>query len=236
MSPQDTRRHTRYDVDGVEGTLAVSTEARILNMSLTGLAVETTSLLRLGGRYVLRLPHRESELRLDATVEWCHLVGTRRDDHGDSVPVYQSGLDFRESLDDRARQILVFLQEHIVMDVNRRLAGRFRAKRAIAAAISARYPFEVRRLSFSGMLIDTPYAPEVGDQIEMEVDCPTGPFQAPGAVRFVQQGVAERIAAAGGAAASAPTPDLPWLAGVEFGDLDPEARDCLARLIQSLIE
>jgi hypothetical protein len=213
----------------------VSTEARILNMSLTGLAVETTSLLRLGGHYVLRLPHREGELRPDATVEWCHLVGTRRDDHGDSVPVYQSGLDFRESLDDRARHILAFLQEHIVMDVNRRLAGRFRPKQAIAAALSARYPFEVRRLSLAGMLIDTPYAPEVGDQIEMEVDCPTGPFQALGAVRFVQQGVAEKVAAAGGAAASAAA-DLPWLAGVEFGELDPEARDCLTRLIQSLIE
>ena len=236
MSSQDSRRHTRYDVDDVEGTLAVSTEARILNMSLTGLAVETTSLLRLGGRYVLRLPHREGELRLDTTVEWCHLVGTRRDDHGDSVPIYQAGLDFRESLDDRARDILAFLQEHIVMDLNRRVAGRFRPKRVIAAALSARYPFEVRRLSLSGMLIDTPYAPEVGDQIEMEVDCPSGPFQTLGAVRFVQQGVGEKVAAAGGAGASAAAADPPWLAGVEFGELDPEARACLERLIRSLIE
>jgi hypothetical protein len=232
---QDTRRHKRYDVDGVEGMLAVSTEARILNMSLTGLAVETTSMLRLGAHYVLRLPVTDGELRVDATVEWCHLVGTRRTDAGDSVPVYHAGLDFRESLDDRARQILAFLQEHIVMDINRRLAGRFRPKRAIAAALSTRYPFEVRRLSLSGMLIDTPYAPEVGDQIEMEVDCPTGPFEAVGAVRYVQQGSAERVAAAGGAA-NGPISELPWLAGVEFAALEPEARDSLTRLIQSLIE
>lgn len=234
---QETRRHKRYDVDGVEGTLAVSTEARILNMSLTGLAVETTAMLRLGAHYVLRLPQGEGgELRVDATVEWCHLVGTRRTDAGDSVPVYQAGLDFRESLDDRARQILVFLQEHIVMDVNRRLAGRFRPKRAIAAALSTRYPFEVRRLSLSGMLIDTPYAPEVGDQIELEVDGPTGAFEAAGAVRYVQQRAAERVAAAGGASGGGSAPDLAWLAGVEFADLDPEARESLTRLIQSLLE
>jgi hypothetical protein len=236
VTSQDTRRHKRYDVDGVEGSLVVSTDARILNMSLTGLAVETTSLLRLGASYTLRLPQGDSELRLKTTVEWCHLVGTRRTEQGDSVAVYQAGLDFRESLDERARQILAFLQEHIVMDVNRRLAGRFRPRQRLAAALSTRYPFEVRRLSLSGMLIDTPYAPDVGDQLEMEVDSPTGTFAALGAVRYVQQGSGEKLAAGGGSAASPASPEPGWMAGVEFASLEPEARESLTRLIQSLIE
>jgi hypothetical protein len=217
----------------VDGTLVVSLDARVLNMSLTGLAVETTALLRLGATYWLRLPRGEEELTFQATVAWCHLVRTRRNPDGESVPVYHAGLDFRASLDDRARQILVFLKEHALMEVGERLAGRFSPRHRLAAELSSRYPFEVRRLSLSGMLIETPFAPEIGDQIEMEIDAPTGAFTATGAVRYVEPQAPET---AGDAAPGDPAADEGgWLAGVELLRLEPEARDRLAQLLQSLL-
>ena len=246
MSSEESRRHERYDVEGVDGTLVVSLEGRVLNMSLTGLAVETTSLLRLGATYWLRLPQGRDELRFQATVAWCHLERTRRNPQGESVPVYHAGLDFRESLDERTRQMLVFLKEHSILEVGERIAGRFQPRHKLSAELSVRYPFEVRRLSLSGMLIETDFAPELGDTLEMEIDAPTGAISALGAVRYLQPtsgapadveppaGANEVPAAASSPAAGAP--ESGWMAGIEFARLDADARDRLGRLVQSLQE
>lgn len=236
-SGTSTRRHKRYEVDGVEGTLVVSHDARVLNMSLTGLAVETTSLLKLGSSYWVRLPQGEGELKFKATVSWCRLVGVRRSASGDSGPVYNAGLDFRESLDERARQILVFLQEHVVMEVGERLAGRFRPREEVPAELSGRHPFEVRRLSLTGLLIETPFAPDLGTQLEMELDAPTGPFAAVGVVRYLQppgDGATDPVP--GHALGSPVRMEGGWMVGIEFAELDPAGRERLTRLIQSLLE
>jgi hypothetical protein len=258
VSSEENRRHERHDVEGVDGTLVVSLEGRVLNMSLTGLAVETTSMLRLGATYWLRLPRGGDELRFKATVAWCHLERTRKNHQGESVPVYHAGLDFRESLDERTRQMLVFLKEHSILEVGERIAGRFQPRHKLSAELSVRYPFEVRRLSLSGMLIETEFAPELGDTLEMEIDGPTGSFSALGAVRYLQptssgpadlepgSGARDRPEAArhpsAAPASSAPAPspgasatgEAVWMAGIEFARLDPDARDRLGRLVQSL--
>ena len=71
---EERRRNQRYAVQDVRGMLLLSTEAKIVNMSLTGMAVETESRLRLGRLYSLKLQH-ESELAipLSGTVVWCQL-------------------------------------------------------------------------------------------------------------------------------------------------------------------
>ena len=138
----EPRRHRRYDVTDVRGSLLLSLDARILNMSLTGMAIETGSVLKVGGDYWLRLNQDEGPLRFKTNVKWCHLVRNERNAAGESHAVYHAGLDFRDGLDENARQVLTFLEKHIVVEVDRRLTGRFQLAETRAAAIAIRHDFE----------------------------------------------------------------------------------------------
>src|SRR6185503_7562039 len=156
---REARRFRRFDVADVRGSLLLSLDARLLNMSLTGMAIETSSVLKVGGDYWLRLNQDGANLRFKTNVKWCHLVRNERDAAGEQRAVYHAGLDFRDGLDENARQVLSFLEKHVVVEVDRRLTGRFSLARAQTAAIGVRHDFEVRRLSLGGMLVETVWDP-----------------------------------------------------------------------------
>jgi hypothetical protein len=223
---REQRRHRRYEVAGVEGSLLLSHDARILNMSLTGLLVESNSPLRLGTRTVLRVAQPAGELRFDANVKWCQLVGTSRDGSGAARPVYHAGIDFRETLDERARAVLSFLESPVIDELERRLAGRFQPPEPIAAELTSGEPFEVCKLSLSGLLLRTERPPAFGSEVELEIDTPLGVVHGRAAVRNL-----ERRPAAGASA-----DDGPWLVGIELVRLDADGRQTLTRYIETLLD
>ena len=60
----ERRRSPRYAVHGVRGWLTLHSEARVLNLSLTGMSVETVHPLEVGKGYTIRLAHGDLDLRL----------------------------------------------------------------------------------------------------------------------------------------------------------------------------
>ncbi len=185
MGGEDKRRFKRYDVAGIEGTLVLNFEARVLNMSLTGLSLSTHTALRSGTRYALRVPSEKGEMRFHATVRWCRLVGTEKDARDGFVPVYHAGLDFRDELDAQARELLSFIEAHVVVELERRLAGRFTVAEDTALEVGARSDFVARRLSLSGMLIESDLVPEKGALLQVEVRHDRHPWQARARVAYV---------------------------------------------------
>ena len=202
----------------------LSHDARILNMSLTGLLVETGSLLRVGKGYTLRVPQPAGELRFKAVVQWCRLVGTRKAAGGNEA-VYHAGIDFRGSLDEGARAILAFLEENVTIEVDRRLAGRFHPGHRVVASLSDREEFEVCRLSLSGLLVETVEPPAYDSEVELEVDTPQGKVPARGRVRNLEPRPQDGDGDA----------DARWRVGIELLDLSPEAKRTLTRYIESLL-
>lgn len=219
---RDHRRHRRYDVDDVQGSLVHELDARVLNMSLTGMAIETRTLLKVGGKYWLRLPNEDGTLRLPAHVKWCHLVRTETTKRGDVVPLYQAGIDFRSVLDEKARQVLQFIESHIIVELDSRMFGRFKIDPGGDVDLGEQQDFRVRRVSLSGMLIETPFLPRLDQVFAMEIRPNGTPFDVRGRVRHVErlksgeQGVTE--------------------VGVEFVNLDSESRRALEALIEGVIE
>jgi hypothetical protein len=185
MSGEDKRRFKRYDVEGIEGTLVLNFEARVLNLSLTGLQLSTSTALRSGTRYALRVPSPQGELRFHATVRWCRLTGTEKNARDEFVPVYHAGLDFRDELDQQARELLSFIESHVVVELERRLAGRFTVSEDTSLEIGARGDFVARRLSRSGMLIETDLVPEKGALLSLEVRHDRHPWKAGARVAYV---------------------------------------------------
>jgi len=222
--PAEARRHRRYDVADVRGSLLLSLDARILNMSLTGMAIETGSVLKVGGDYWLRLSQDGDPLRFKTTVQWCRLVRNEKSPAGDSRAVYQAGLDFRDGLDENARQVLAFLEKHIVVEVDRRLTGRFNLAHAKTAAIAVRHDFEVRRLGLGGIMVETVWDPALDSVVDLEVQTPKGVVRTRGRVRSVLPAIGD------------PNGPPVFAVGLEFLGLAPEDQRSLAALVETLLE
>jgi hypothetical protein len=220
----EARRHRRYDVADVRGSLLLSLDARILNMSLTGMAIETGSVLKVGGDYWLRLSQDGDPLRFKTKVQWCHLVRNERDGAGDVRAVYHAGLDFRDGLDEHARQVLAFLEKHIVVEVDRRLTGRFNLAQQRTAAIAVRHDFEVRRLSLGGMMVETVWDPAPDSVVELEVQTGRGVVRTRGKVRSVLPAIGD------------PNGPPVFAVGLEFLGLAPEDARSLTALVERLLE
>lgn len=70
-------------------------DCRLLNISPSGLAIETSVGLRLGVAYPFRLRDGEQTLSTEAKIRWCRLVRNETVD-GESRPVYRAGAAFVE--------------------------------------------------------------------------------------------------------------------------------------------
>jgi len=222
--PIEARRHRRYDVADVRGSLLLSLDARILNMSLTGMLIETGSVLKVGGDHWLRLSQDGDPLRFKAKVQWCHLVRNEKNAAGEVRAVYQAGLDFRDGLDEHARQVLRFLEKHIVVEIDRRLTGRFNLAQTQTAAIAVRHDFEVRRLSLGGIMVETVWDPAPDSVVDLEVQTGRGVVRTRGRVRSVLPAIGD------------PNGPPVFAVGLEFVGLAPEDQRSLTALVETLLE
>lgn len=87
----ERRREGRYAVQDARlngGTV----EARIVDLSHGGLAIETRHGLRVGGRYCFALAGGGPPTRIEVEVRWCRLAAIRRASGGDALPIYLAGL------------------------------------------------------------------------------------------------------------------------------------------------
>lgn len=165
----ERRRHHRHDVQGVSGHLHLSFEAKILNLSFDGMALETHGWLSVGRCYSFELRHGQECLELEGTVAWCRLVGTVRIE-GESVPVYRAGVHFEDILSEKARQVRIFLEHNAWRRVeSTRAFGRFLLRNEGTVGVDFRKEFEVRRLSLSGMLLTSNLVPELQTQFDLEL-------------------------------------------------------------------
>ena len=222
MIEPNHRRHRRYDVEGVHGSLAYEMDAKVLNMSLTGMAMETAAMLKVGSNYRLQVPFEGDVLDLPADVKWCHLVRTEVNVAGEIVPVYQAGIDFRSILDEKARQILAFIESHIIVDLEQRLFGRFRLEEGHSVSLAQDREFQVRRISLSGMLIETSFSPELEEVLDLEMEPGDLVVEVHGRVANIKRFESGEDSLAE--------------VGIEFLHLSPEQRRSLESFIESLLE
>jgi c-di-GMP-binding flagellar brake protein YcgR len=220
---RDRRRHRRYDVEDVRGNLLFTTEVRILNLSLTGMAIETDVFLKVEGRYHLKIRSNEHPLDLEVVVKWCHLDRTERRPDGDVAPVYKAGLDFKDVLGERAREILAFIEDHIVVELDRRILGRFRVEVGDEVDLATTYDFRVLKISRSGMLIRTELEPPVDSRFEMEIRPRNHTVQVLGRVADVSL-------------PTTPPVSEEFEVGVEFVEIANGGRRHLSSFIEELIE
>ncbi len=218
----DRRRHPRHPVSGVSGSLLFTTEGRIVNLSLDGIALETGETLQIGRLYKLKLRHASEELLLKGRVVWCRMVRTDQNDHGEVAPVYAAGIQFEELLSEEAREVYRFLGENAVVSLDKRLFGRFHLEGGHNAQLDLEATFEVRTISLSGMEVQSEAYVEQEALVQCDIETEAGVLELRGRVAYCRW-----------EPESQPRPETRL--GIEFLDLAEEAARGLGDLIKSAL-
>lgn len=221
MTDKERRRHERYDTRDVSGSLLFQTQVDILNISLTGLAVESPHRLEIDRTYDLRIAHDQERVSLSGRVVWCRLAATRRQDKGEIAPVYRAGLRFENTLSDKSQELVRFIEHNAILTLEQRIFGRFKFRAEGSVALDARYDFVVSNLSLAGMRIETDLIPEPDSRFDMRIRLGEMEVAIRGRIAHVQR----RGPAAAGKKRMAAA------AGVEFVETPEAAREQLVRFI-----
>lgn len=215
---EEKRRNPRYPVRDVEGTLLFNIQARILNLSLTGMAVETGTSMRVGRTYSLTLRHGSESLRLAGEVAWCQLRRTRKTHGGDTAPVYEAGIHFEGMLSDRAKQLLHLLEESAIISLETRIAGRFQIADGQPVRMESEQDFLVTQVSASGLQIATEVAPEQDALYTLDLRLPKKTVRTECRVASVRS-------------VEAPEARTSYHVGLEFSGMSAEDRKALETFI-----
>jgi hypothetical protein len=199
----ERRRSPRHAVHEVHGTMHISSDAKVLNMSLIGMAVQSGTAMRVGRSYAITLTNNQKhEFRLQGTVVWCRLRALKKSERGDTSPLYEAGFKFADTLSDKADSLLRFMQESAVVALEQRVSGRFKVNLDRPVSLNTQCDFVIRSISSEGLLIETEVVPEPTEMLEMELALDDRPLTLKGRIihsreveggearRFVQVGVA----------------------------------------------
>lgn len=216
------RRHKRWEVDGVSGYVQHTIEAEILNIGMTGLACQTEMPLAIGGLHNIKLHHEGGDVTLQGKVAWCRLTSRKKEDGSRSI-AYQTGIEFEDTLSPMGKEVRFFFDGLAKIDVNRRIFGRFQLEEEkepdARVEMGALVPFKVLKISFSGMQIQTASLPDE-ERIHLEIQFGNEKMAVWGRVACVEE---------------VEDPMGKLKVGIEFEEMEEEARSVLKTLIRKVI-
>lgn len=174
----EKRSYKRYHVDllGITCSTIQANEVDMVNISLKGISLRVNKRLNMGETYTLKIKSKGVVMNLKCTVIWSRISGNRKDGHGNSVPVYSAGLEFTDVSDDNQKEIRNFIEAHKKDDNNTDMGTmdgmRFSPRIQVADSdeafiIDQTENHHVKKLSYSGALIESKYPMKVSNTVPM---------------------------------------------------------------------
>ena len=170
----EKRRHNRYIVDDMEinGQMLFATEVKVNNISISGVSLKADRRLDIGKEYTLKLGDSDNVFSLKGIVVWSSISETKKNVHGELVPIYTAGIKFSNVLTGRLMEIINFIEEH-KRDQEHRLSGlRFSIKGPGKAILKVPSSYKVVKLSMGGMLIKSLEPLDIESRFPMEISLP----------------------------------------------------------------
>lgn len=220
---EERRRYPRITVEGISGRMFSAEKAKVLNISLGGMAIEISKRLEINREYSIKLESKDDRFEFRGRVVWASLVGSLRGHEEDILPVYQAGLKFVDLFDEKAQKLIEFIEKHRAGDskFEDRIEGlRFKVKSLEGVIIDYPRNYKVKIISLGGMLIELPEAFEINKVFPMEIIFPDG----------------MKIELRGRVASCLPNEKNKNIydVGIEFIDMKPEDKNKLKELLTSL--
>ena len=174
----ERRPYKRYQVDllGITCSTIQTNEVDMIDVSLRGISLRVKKRLNMGETYSLKIKSKGIVMHLKCTVIWSMISGNRKDGYGNAVPVYSAGLEFTGVSDDDRKEISNFIKAHAkdesTMDMETMDGMRFSPRIRVADPeeafiIDKTEHHNVKKLSYSGALIESRYPMKVGNTVPM---------------------------------------------------------------------
>lgn len=164
------RRYGRYDVEEIHGNVFYTSDLDILNISVDGAAIETIKRLAVNREYTFKIKYRDTFLNLRGLVVWELLISKESKDSKTFTPVYRAGIRFADTLNEKAKILMDFIAENKAKAFEHRLGGmRFIVGNSEDVKIEVPYEYLVKKLSLSGMLVETGYPFDLESHHEVEI-------------------------------------------------------------------
>ncbi len=224
---QERRQHKRFIVEGMDihSKMLFATEVNLLTISLGGASISLHKRLSIGSEYTLRIEYKDRTFSLKGTVVWEKLVDYRKNERGETVPIYEAGIQFKDVLTEKGTELIDFIEESIIPEpIKLRLKGtRVKIIKPEKTTILDYYTtYNVKKVSLGGMLIETDHEIEVNTKFQMELIFP----DEKGSVKF-----------RGRITSSLEIPDKTpnfYNTGIEFVEMSKEERGKLKEFINYL--
>ncbi len=167
------RRHARYAEVEWGGHLPLRTQARLVDLSLEGVGIETREPMPLRRTCWVSLRGRDT-LALRGEPVWQQVSQIARTTAG-SDPLYRGGVRLEVSAPQRAA-LERFLTAHEAQQHTRREPPRYRLRVAPELDLAIEHRFQIETMSRSGMLIELDSRPLHASTVDVVVDAPDGPL------------------------------------------------------------
>jgi hypothetical protein len=180
ISIDDRRAHQRFNIDvlAIHGKSAYAKVARILDMSVSGILLETDGRLNAGDICIIKMEGRGRVVNIKCVVVWYLLdrrIATLR---GDLISIYKAGLKYMNMSEEKMKEIMAFIERHKQnVDKQRdmfalsglRLHMRFQIETPKKAVLICGQSYRVRNISLGGMLIESEDALEIGKKLSLQI-------------------------------------------------------------------
>ena len=167
---ENKRKFDRHVVSGLHGRMLFSADVEILNISMDGAAIATAQRLSIGREYALKIRVDGRDLNLRGRVVWSVLSHSRTLESGEVAPVYRAGMSFTNTLTDTAMQLMSYIENNRGDSAEQRVLGvRFKVNQAEGSALDLSCSYTIKKISLSGMLIETDAFLRQGSLQDLEI-------------------------------------------------------------------
>lgn len=143
--------------------------------------------MRIGRRLSFQLGRNGKVLDLSGTVQWCRLCRRQAPDTGEWAAVYEAGIAFDSVLTEQQGEILSLIGQTAVVTPERRFHGRYAVDTGQTMTVESENELRVRRISLTGMLVESDSALEPESRVNVNVSLGEAPFHSVARVVTVEE-------------------------------------------------
>lgn len=181
MRLQAQPKNDRPELQHLRGCLFSQTRVRMANVSIGGLAVESSERLAVNKWYSVGVLRDNREIKLDGKVVWCEPTGSS--EPGAVFANYRAGIEVDSILDSALTKPAKELLD-LVSKEERRIFNRFPCE-GNPVDLDCQYDFRVKSISPSGMLVEAELPAEIRPVFELEIGFPESVLRLQGHITSV---------------------------------------------------
>lgn len=176
MSEQRQYKRFKVDLFGIHGKMTFAKEVKIVDLSPGGVALKADRRLNINGDYTLKIEGKGKVLTVKGMVVWSIIHESIEDSSGNIIPIYTAGMKFIDVSNDKKNEIVHFIEDQeqdVAQEVfslnNLRLHVRIQFDTPKKALLNFHDNYEVKKISLSGMLMESQNALESESRLPMEI-------------------------------------------------------------------